>query len=80
LSQYKNPYAKELSMHEKIANAIRTSCKEYNGSDYKTTLDSLYFLVHTSSKEDANQEVANWIDLHGVDIDTPIVLPEKFFH
>jgi hypothetical protein len=80
LSQYKNPYTRELSVHKKIRNAIKTGCKQYNGSNYNTTLNSLYFLVHNSTKEDVNKEVAKWIDLKGVDVHTLIVLPERFFH
>jgi hypothetical protein len=66
-------------VHEKIANAIRTSCNEYNGGDFKTTLGSLYFLVHNTTKEDVNREVAKWVHLNGVDSHATIILPERFF-
>jgi len=80
VKQYKNPYAKDLSMHEMIRNRIRTSCKEYDGKDFKTTLESVYFLMHGHKKEDVLSELSKWVDLTNVELDTPIILPQRFLH
>jgi hypothetical protein len=46
LSQYKNPYAKELSIHEMLVNQLKQAVKSLMAAISQLTLESLYFLMH----------------------------------
>lgn len=71
----------ELTLREMIRNTIKSSpLIKYSGAkDFTTTLDALFFYMHGHNKQEVYNEVSKWVDLTGVDLDMPIVLPEKFF-
>jgi hypothetical protein len=70
----------EPTLREMIRNTIMsTPMIKYTGKDFATTLDSLYFYMYGHNKQDVYNEISKWIDLTGVDLNTSIVLPEKFF-
>jgi hypothetical protein len=66
-----------LSMGEMIRNQIKTY--PHNRPDKTITLDFIYFLMYGHQKEDVDNKLSKWINLDGVGLNDPVVLPEKFF-
>jgi hypothetical protein len=69
----------DISLHHQIRNLIKTSCRDYNGKDFHTTMSTIYFLLHGTDKAIVDAEISKWVDVDELKEETSIVLPERFF-